>query len=773
MRLEQQTALELPIVKAEIAHYCAFSLGKAIILNLEPSFDLLYVKRELKRSKEALELVIRYGNVPLAGVKDIFECVEAAMKDATLNAHDLRTIANQGRVFEQVATYRKQSEIKAENIFELMDSFTNTLQLSNEIESCISINFEVVDQASSELSMLRRSIRKLQADINLQIQKFIAHNSSLLTDNLTVMRSDRVCVLVKISEKNRIKGFIHGESSSGQSAYVEPEALLLLNNQMQSLISREKEEIQRILFMLSQKVKEQGDAILANMETVALIDAIFAKAMWGKNENGCIARIDEEGNHLYLEKARHPLIDPKDVVANTYEIKPPYHSLLITGSNTGGKSVSLKTIGLFVCMSMCGIPLPCNDAIIPFYDDIFVDVGDEQSIVESLSTFSSHLSKLAYITNHVSNHSLVLLDELGSGTDPKEGEALAIALLEYLRKQQCMLVATTHFSQLKAYGTRCDDVLLASVEFDVEQMRPTYRFIEGLSGQSNAFAIAKRFHLKQEIIDQAEYYKKSNESIQDGLIEKLEEQIMFNQQRKDDMELEIIKIQEEKEALEKLRNKLIKKQIKLEEDAKIQIETAIEDAKSEVYEIIDELKEKGEHALPHEITKLTTQLNKIGEVEEEEVVSDETFSIGDYVQLIKLGYYGEIISLQKDKVCVLSNGLKMNLKVSQITHAIAPKKKQQKSSYSKSLMKSFPMECNVIGMYVDEALPIVDKYLDNAVLAHANNVRIIHGVGTGALCKGVQNFLKRHPKVESYHFGGQGEGGLGATVVVLKGKGKS
>lgn len=773
MKMEQQDALELNLVKKEIAQHCAFSLGKAIILNIQPSFDALYVQRECKRAKEALALVQRYGALPLAGVKDIFECVEAAMKDATLNAQDLRTIANQGRVFEQLVNYRKQSEIKCDAIFELLDAFTNTLNLSNDIERCISINFEVMDQASSELASLRKQIHKLQGNINQQIQSFIAHNSSKLTDTITITRSDRVCVLVKISEKNSVKGFIHGESSSGQSAYVEPASLLLLNNQMQSLISNEKEEIQRILFMLSQKVKQQGDALLANMETVALVDAIFAKAMWGKGENGCIATIDEAGNHLYIKKARHPLIDPKKVVANTYEIKAPYHSLLITGSNTGGKSVSLKTIGLFVTMSLCGMPIPCEEANIPLFDDIFVDVGDEQSIVESLSTFSSHLSKLAYITNHISQHSLVLLDELGSGTDPKEGEALAIAVLEYLRKQQCMVVATTHFSRLKEYGTHCDDVLLASVEFDMEQMRPTYRFIEGLSGQSNAFAIASRFHLKPEIVEQAKLIKESNRSVQEGLIEKLESRIMANQHQEAELKEAIEAVELEKANLEKLKNKVMRKQLKMEENAKIQIEEAIELAKNEVHIIVDELKAKGEEAKPHEITKLVTQLNQIGEVEEVEVDTKETFALGDYVQLIKLGYYGEIVSLQKDKVCVLSNGLKMNVKVNQITHAIAPKKKKQTSSYTKHFMKSFPMECNVIGMYVEEAIPIVDKYLDNALLANANNVRIIHGMGTGALARGVQGFLKHHPKVESFHFGGQGEGGLGATVVVLKGKGKT
>ena len=318
-------------------------------------------------------------------------------------------------------SYMKSSEIESPLIQELCASFGDHRRIATHIEKCISINGEVLDHASDTLRGLRRSITSCQGEISAEVQRFIACNASKLMDTITTVRNDRTCVLVKVSEKNSVDGFVHGESASGQTAYIEPRSLLILNNKLQSLRSREQEEIQKILFGLSQEVKEEGASFLGNLDTFALLDSIFARALWAKEVDGCVAKLDTNSEHLYLKQARHPLIDPQTVVANTYELKQPYHSLLITGSNTGGKTVTLKTIGLFVAMTMCGMPVSAEEANIPLFDAIYVDIGDDQSIQESLSTFSSHISKLAFICDHASAHSLVLLDELGSGTDPKDG----------------------------------------------------------------------------------------------------------------------------------------------------------------------------------------------------------------------------------------------------------------------------------------------------------------------------------------------------------------
>lgn len=767
-------SLELDKVKEQVAKHASFSLGKQRIRQSMPCFDSLWVTRELNRVKEAFDLVVRYGNMPFGGIHDISESVEASLKDMTLTPQELRDITNAIRGVEHIQNYMKASEIKTVHIKDLTDSFSEHVRLASEIERCISVNCEVLDHASAELKSIRKSILACNGEISTEVQRFISRNASKLMDTITTVRNDRICVLVKIAEKNSIDGFIHGESASGQTAYVEPRSLLILNNHLQTLKSREQEEIAKILFELSQSVKANGYELLANMETLGILDSIFARALWAKETDGCVAQLATEKDHLYLKQARHPLIDPKKVVANTYEIKEPHHSLLITGSNTGGKTVTLKTIGLFVAMTMCGMAVSAEEAIIPMYDAIYVDIGDEQSIQESLSTFSSHISKMAEICRQADQRSLVLLDELGSGTDPKEGEPLAVAILDYLRKMGAMVVATTHYSALKSYGADNEDILLSSVEFDMEQMKPTYRYIEGISGQSNAFEIARRYGLKESIIAHAKERKEASRSDSEITMEKLEQSLMEVYEQKQQLELRLQDVKQLQETLEKEKQKLEKDRErileKVKEEAKIQLETAQEEAQS----IIDELKQMRSDAKPHEITVLQTKMNRLSEtkdlaVEEEQ---QQTFALYDYVKIRKLNYYGEIISINKDKVCVLTNGMKMNTTTKDIEHAQKQVQKTKKKSYGKSSIRSFSMECNVIGYRVAEAIAIIDKYLDNAVLAKANNVRIIHGMGTGALRKGVHDYLKKNPRVESFHMGGQGEGGLGATIVTLKQKGK-
>lgn len=751
--------------------HTSFSLGKQILRQTLPRFDELWVKRELTRTKEAYDLVIRYGNLPFGGIHDIHDSVEASMKDMILSCQELREIADSARAVEHMQTYMKHSEIETPYIKELIDSFQDYRKLASAIEHCISVNNEVMDNASEALKGIRKAITACNGEISGEVQRFISRNANKLMDTITTVRNDRTCVLVKISEKNSIDGFIHGESASGQTAYIEPRSLLVLNNKLQSLKSREKEEINRILFMLSQQVKEQGYGLIGNVDTFGLLDSIFAKALWAKEVDGCVATITND-DHLYLKQARHPLIDPANVVANTYELKKPYHCLLITGSNTGGKTVTLKTIGLFVAMTMCGMPVSAEEALIPLFDALYVDIGDDQSIQESLSTFSSHLSKLSYISKHVSARSLVLLDELGSGTDPKEGEPLAVAILDDFRSAGAMVIATTHYSALKTYGADNEDILLSSVEFDMEHMRPTYHYIEGISGQSNAFEIARRYGLKDSIIRFAKERKEADRSQADIAMEKLEQALMENHELKQQMEERLKDIRQLQESLAKEKKELEHKKQEILDKVKEDAQKQLAQTFAQADEVLERLKELKEDAKPHEITELKTKMKQIG-VEEDLVEEDieETFQVGDYVKIKALNYYGDILSIQKDKVCVMANGMKMNTTTKDITHANKQVQKKKKRGHTTSTVRSFSMECNVIGMRVAEAIPVIDKYLDNAILAKVYNVRIIHGMGTGALRKGVHDYLKRHARVESFHMGGQGEGGLGATVVTLKQKG--
>lgn len=769
-----EEALELDKVKANIAKYASFALGVRNIQAMLPMHDELWVRRELTRTKEALNLVIRYGNLPFGGVHDIEASVENAMKDMLCTPKELRYIADGIRACDHIAAYFKASEIKTPLLKELVDAFSDHHLCATHIETCISQNYDVFDNASSALKGIRKSIRSCEGDITKEVQRFISANGSKLMDTITTQRNDRTCVLVKISEKNSVHGFIHGESASGQTAYIEPQSLLLLNNRLQSLKSSEEDEIARILYTLSQEVKTIAPALLGNLETFGLLDAIFAKALWAKAVQGCVADVNTSEDHLYFKHARHPLINPDHVVANTYEMKPPYRTLLITGSNTGGKTVTLKTIGLFTAMTMCGLPIAAEEGMVPFFDGIFVDIGDDQSIQESLSTFSSHISKLASICQKASGRSFVLLDELGSGTDPKEGEPLAVAILDELRTRQAMIVATTHFSALKTYGSQHEDVLLSSVAFDMEHLRPTYHYIEGISGQSNAFEIARRYGLKEHIIEQARLRKERDRSKADIALEKLEQSVIENHALKAKLEERLADIKALQETLEKEKRKLENEKTRIVDEVREKAQVELDATKSKAYAVLEKLKALKEDAKMHEIAALKHEMRSlhVDDVEEEDEDKEECFEKGDYVKIKHLNYYGEILSINKEKVCVFANHMKMNTTTKDITHAQRNVSKKKDRSYTKRTIASFSMECNVIGMRVAEAIPVIDKYLDNAILAKVYQVRIIHGMGTGALRKGVHEYLKRNGNVDTYTMGGQGEGGLGATVVTLKQKGK-
>lgn len=763
--------LELSAIKEQVAHYAAFSFGKQKIMKLQPFHNLLALQKELTKSKEALQMTYRYGAMSFGGVYDIRDIINDASLNRILLPQELLKVASVVHSVEQVCHYMKQAEEDYVQLQDLISSFTHLLPLANAIERCINQAAELYDNASSELKQIRKNIRMCEGDISKEAQRFIARNANMLMDTITTKRNDRMCVLVKISEKNKVDGLLHGESASGQTAYIEPRSLMVLNNRLQSLKASEMEEIQRILYGLSQQVKEHGMALEANIETLAELDLQFAKAQWAKINHGCVADINQE-HILYMKNARHPLIDEKKAVYNTYQLMPPYRSLIISGSNTGGKSVTLKTMGLFVLMTMCGMPIISEEANIPFVSDIYVDIGDNQSIQESLSTFSSHISRLAHICEIVDENAFVLLDELGSGTDPKEGEALALAVFDYLRNKNAMVVATTHYSSLKQHAAATQDILLASVAFDMEQLAPTYRYVEGISGQSNAFAIAKRYGLNEHIIEHAKALKEAGKTKEDHLMEHLEQLHAEIEMKEQKLKQLVLENEQKQQQLQKEYEKLQKRKDKIIEKFEAKQEKLLQDKLQEADDIITLLKESKDEMKQHEVSQLQHQLKELVEVEEEIIQSDEQFEVGDYVCIKHLNYYGDIVSINKDKVVVLTNGMKMKVALHQLSKAQKQVSKKPTASHQRTKISSFSMECNVIGMRVAEAVAVIDKYLDNAILAKVYQVRLIHGMGTGKLRKGVHDYLKRNPRVESFTMGGQGEGGLGATIVTLKSKRK-
>lgn len=767
MKMKQYEGLDFEVVKEAIAQHCSFSLSKDAILQAVPTFQYLVARRDLERGRQALKLYEHHESPIFAGIHDFYNVLKDIKKGKLVSEKELYDIAVFMGAYHNMQQYRKRIAIDAPAIVDLIDSLSDHTSVKMEIEQKINANYEVKNDASAELFGIRKNIHHCEQEISKKTGEMINRYRDILMDTITTTRNNRTTLLVKSSDKHKIKGFIHDESASGQAVYIEPEALLVLNNRLQSLRANEKNEMQRILKELCQTVALHVDALLANLDTLTLLDTLFAKARWAFKMGAVYSELMENGTRLYFKDARHPLIDEQKVVANTYEIVAPYRHLLISGSNTGGKTVTLKTIGLFTIMSMSGFPVPCEVAVVPLFDNVFVDVGDFQSILESLSTFSAHLSRLSEILEQATCHSLVLLDELGSGTDPSEGECLAIAILQYLVKHQIMSVATTHYSKVKEYAKAQDEILLSSVGFNLDTMTPTYKYRSGFSGNSNALEIAKRYHIKPEILAAAYALRKEGATHQEILLEKLEEDrlTLLDQQRR--LMEEQAQWKRESERLEAQKKQAKQQQDTLLKTAYVSAEAIVESAREQADEVIQELRSMRD-VKEHEIIETMAKLKPKEQVEPE-AICEETFALHDYVQVKGLQYQGEIISLKGNKATISTNGMRMNVKVSDLTHQQRPKVKKVASMSASTSAARPKLECNVIGMRVSEALPIVEKYLDNALYHKMYQVTIVHGSGTGALRNAIQEYLKKQKYVDTFRLGGAFEGGLGATVVTLKG----
>lgn len=768
--MQLYSGLELETIKTQMAALCAFSLGSDKVMDCVPSFSPLVVRRENKRIEEALRCTVKYGSMPFYGLKDIRALLESAQKGILLTPMDFVVVMQHIRACAGVVSYKSKVEEECEELDDLVSSIHVFKQVQEHLEKCFNEYGELLDTASSELKTIRRSLLKIDQEIASESQKFMQRNAASMIDNIVTTRNNRVVVLVKISDKNSFGGFVHGESASGQAAYIEPSSFIELNNRKQSAISREQEEIERICRECSELVSEIAKDCLNNLETCAILDALFAKAQWGKNEDALVATLTTDRS-IVLKSTRHPLIDRKKVVCNTYRIEDPTRVLLITGPNTGGKTVSLKCLGLAVLMTYCGMPVCAEEATIPFFDNVFIDIGDDQSVIQSLSTFSAHLSKLAIVTQEATSQSFILLDELGSGTDPKEGESLAIAILNELRDRQCMVVATTHYGRLKAYGKRHPDILVASVQFDVEKLIPTYHFIEGLSGQSNAFEIARRFNLKESVIKNAEFLKNQQKTEEEQLIEHLEKQVVENEQIKTRVLQKEIEVNQLNEKLIAERNRLEREKDKFQEKLQHEANEYLEQIKEEANQILDEMRAKQEQGKVHELLEIKNKLTGLEDAPIEEEVHDvKSFKVGDFVEIKQSSQVAKLLTINKNQCTLDLNGITVRSKLDQLrpTHKKIVKQKKVFAMKTEKI-GNFSMECNVIGLRVDEALQQVEKYLDDAKFNHMTSVRIIHGDGTGALRKAVHEMLKRDKDVLEYRLGSPAEGSTGATVVLFRG----
>lgn len=762
--------LEMNMIQEQVKNYCASSLGKNKIDAFCFFDDLDDLKESLDKVDEAMKMINLQGRIPLGGLSDISMLLEKANRDGTLIGEELLKVSNHLECILSVKNYISSSEYKTCYLQELCDGLVCNDHILNEIRRCILPDGQVSDTASETLRLIRKKIQHMQVNIRTKMESLVRESKDILSIDAMTTKNDRLVLPVKTGYKNQLGGLIHATSATGHTTYIEPEAVMIMNNQLGELQIEEQEEINRILYVLSQSVKEHYYHFHFNLEILEELDFIFAKAQYGYQHQCCIPQIIENGQDIYLKEARHPLIDSQKVIANDI-IMNQQRMLLISGSNTGGKTVTLKTIGLLSYMALCGMPVSCLEMTIPFFDNIYVDLGDEQSIEQSLSTFSSHMKKIIYILSKVSCHSLVILDEIGSGTDPQEGESLAEAILSQLLNIGAFVFASTHYGRLKTFAKEDGRILLASVTFDLETMRPTYHLRLDSVGQSYAIEIAALLGLDNDIVQHAQQLKIDSMSEHEKLMEQLEtkeEQLL----RKEE---ELFNLLEENKKLEKKYHheihQLQSQKDTLIQQAKDEANHLIVEAKENIDFIIETMKESS--FKQHEIIQAKHDLDELKFVEEQsQFKQDHHLQVGDHVKIIKMNREGDIIEKQNNHMIMVSiAGLNVKLHEDEVTflHPKTKGKPVKKASLKKTtLKKTGSYEINIIGKRYEEAMSLIDKFLDDAIVLGYPHVRIIHGMGTGVLRKGVRKLLEKNKHVVSYRDGGPNEGGLGATLVYFE-----
>ncbi len=659
--------------------------------------------------------------------------------------------------------------------------------LNNEIKRCIISEEEIADDASPTLKSIRRSIRITNDKIHSELSSILNSSKNVLQENIITMRDGRYCLPVKAEHKNQFQGMIHDQSSSGSTLFIEPMAVVRLNNDLRELALKEKEEIEKILAELSEMASQYVDQLEYDYSTITELDFIFAKATLSRHMKGSEPVFNNSGI-INLKRARHPLIDPKQVVPIDIRIGNDFNMLIITGPNTGGKTVTLKTVGLLTLMGQAGLHIPAYDnSELAMFDEVYADIGDEQSIEQSLSTFSSHMTNIVSILQKADENSLVLFDELGAGTDPTEGAALAMSILSYLHKRNIRTMATTHYSELKIYALSTEGVLNASCEFDVESLRPTYRLLIGIPGKSNAFAISSKLGLPDYIIEDAGKLIGKQDRTFEDLISDLETSRVTIEKEQDE-------ILQYKAEIEKLKKSLDRKNENLEASR----DRILKEAKEEASKLIREAKDVADESI-RKYNRWLQQGGSIKEMEAERAelrerlsedsdlpvgkapkpgkkVVSKSLEIGDSVFVTSIGIRGTVSTLPNPKgdLIVQMGALSSQVNVKDLEAVENEEKKPLSDNSTKSgkikMSKSATIrpEINLIGKTVDEAISLLDKYLDDAYLAHIPMVTVIHGRGTGALRNAVHGFLKKSKYVKEYRVGGYNEGNTGATIVEFK-----
>ncbi|WP_276354968.1 endonuclease MutS2 [Cohnella caldifontis] len=779
--------LEYDKIVRRLAAACATSIGKEHAERLRPTRDLREAQRLLRETDEASRASALKGSAPFGGITDVRPSLTRAKLGGVLQPSELydiaQLIAGIRKLKRYVASVSEEAEIPL--LEDFCEPLTDCKPLEDEIRRCIDDQGDVLDAASPELASVRRDIRVSEGRAREKLESMIRSSSvqKMLQEALITIRGDRYVIPVKQEYRGHFGGIVHDQSGSGATLFIEPEAVVQLNNKLRELKLNEQKEIERVLRKLSELTGQKADLLIGDTETLGLLDFIFAKAALAASDFATLPSMNDEGR-LDLRRARHPLIDPKQVVPIDVEMGNVYSAIIVTGPNTGGKTVSLKTIGLLSLMAMSGLFVTAAEgSTLCVFDGIYADIGDEQSIEQNLSTFSSHMTNLISILGQVTSRSLVLLDELGAGTDPAEGSALAIAILEHLHRIGCRIVATTHYSELKAYAYNRQGLVNASMEFDAATLRPTYRLLVGVPGRSNAFAIAERLGLPRSIIEHARGEVSEDELKVDTMIASLEQDRRRAESERATAERLRAEVEKLRQQIEDERRKFQEQKAKLLDEAREEARAAVSKARREAEEIIADLRrmalEEGASVKEHKLIEARRRLDdavpaaaarprpsgggKAAKIEP-----------GDEVKVLSLGgQKGHVVELSGGGEALVQLGiLKMKVALADLEpvkkQAAAKPQVQTAPSVKRTRDENLRTELDLRGATLDEAILEVDRFLDEAFLANLGQVYLIHGKGTGALRAGVQDFLRRHKHVKSYRLGNYGEGGAGVTVAELR-----
>ena len=776
--------LEFNKVLEQLSNFCSTYLGKKLALTLKINNDTHIVKEKLAETEEAVRLIYKNSTPSFYNINDISIYLINLESSQSLNPKGLLDLNNILLCARDLKKYFNKEYIE-NNDFPILNNLFSNLYTNegiiNKISSAIIDENTIDDKASLELQKIRKKIRNLEQEIRSKLNSMIHSSkfSKYVQENLVTIRNDRFVIPIKEEYRSQVKGFVHDVSNAGSTLFIEPISIFELNNEINQLKLDEEVEIEKILQTLTSLFYPYIEELESDLKLIGSLDFIFAKAKYSKSISGITPVINTK-KEISLINARHPLIDKSKVVPISIELGKDFSTLLITGPNTGGKTVTLKTVGLLTCMACSGLNIPADEnSSIFVFDNIFADIGDDQSIADSLSTFSSHMTNIVDITKNANKNSLILVDELGSGTDPLEGANLAISILDYFKSINALTIATTHYQELKKYALITPGFENASVEFNVETLSPTYKLLIGIPGKSNAFEISKKLGLDNNIIDKAKKLMSSN----DIEFEELLKNIYYD---KLSIEKEKEKILAESQEISKLKEKLLKENYEKEKqekeiinNAKIKARNILLEAKEDANEIIKKLSNTSNSK---KMDNLRNSLNnKIGNIKLENISSEninknnnisiDEIKPGKEVFVTSLNQNGIVLSniSKNNEVQVQIGSIKMNVKTNLLQNVKGSSKKDNSSStLNISKSRTVKPEINVIGMNVEEANFVIDKFLDDCSLAKLETVRIIHGKGTGKLKNGIHQFLKTNSHVKSFRLGTFGEGEMGVTVVELK-----